>query len=332
VWVSEVMLQQTQVATVIPYFERFMLRFPDITALAAADLDDVLEQWAGLGYYARARNLHRTARIVRERYNSKFPSDIKAVQSLPGIGRSTAGAILALSLNQRHAILDGNVKRVLARYHGVKGWPGAPKVSNQLWRIADELTPSWRVAHYTQAIMDLGALVCTRCNPRCILCPLRVGCEAQQSGRQHQLPTPKPAKMLPIRETMMVMVCTAGNDVLLERRPPAGVWGGLLSFPEVRDEHECIEWCERMLGVSPTFLRWPVFRHTFTHFHLNITPLKVTIDNGGRRVGEDDRWVWYNAKTPCGGLAAPVKQLIKRLHTRCEGANYDPHGTVRQAG
>jgi A/G-specific adenine glycosylase len=330
VWVSEIMLQQTQVATVIAYFERFMARFPDIAALAAASLDDVLEYWAGLGYYARARNLHRTARIIRESYKSEFPHDIEAIRSLPGIGRSTAGAILALSLNQRHSILDGNVKRVLARHRGVEGWPGRPQVLHRLWQIADELIPLLRVAHYTQAMMDLGALICTRRKPRCLVCPLQADCEARRSGRQHELPAPRPAKVLAVREIMMIMVRSQDDDVLLERRPPAGVWGGLLSFPEVQDEQEAVEWCERMLSASPTIIRrWPVLRHTFTHFYLNIMPLEIIINNGLGRAGEDNRWVWYNEKTPCGGLAAPVKQLIKQLYYRWEGAIDDPYGTVR---
>jgi A/G-specific adenine glycosylase len=331
VWVSEIMLQQTQVATVISYFERFMARFPSITRLAAAHLDEVLELWSGLGYYARARNLHRTARVVRDHHEGEFPRDIETVRSLPGIGRSTAGAILALACNQRHAILDGNVKRVLARHRGIEGWPGATQVSNRLWEIAEESTPLLRVADYTQAMMDLGALVCTRHNPKCLDCPLQTDCQARRSGRQHELPRARPRRVLPVRESMMVMVCTQDGDVLLERRPPVGVWGGLLTFPEVRDEHEGIEWCERVLGAAPrSMMRWPAVHHTFTHFHLNITPLKVSVDSRAGHVGEDDRWVWYNKTMPRGGVAAPVKQLIKRLLQ--EGMLDGSYGTVRQAG
>lgn len=332
VWVSEIMLQQTQVATAIPYFKRFVARFPDVAALAAADIDEVLQHWAGLGYYARARNLYRAALVMRDRYGGEFPQDIDAVRGLPGVGRSTAGAILALAGDRRHPILDANVKRVLARYRGVEGWPGAARVSDRLWRIAEELTPSRRVADYTQAMMDLGALVCTRHNPKCLQCPLQADCEAKRSGRQHELPAARPRRPLPVRESMMLMVCTREGDVLLERRPPVGVWGGLLSFPEVRDEHACAEWCERVFGAVPdNILRWPPIQHTFTHFRLNITPLRVGIERR-RRVGEDAQWVWYNRATPRGGLPAPVKQLIERLTKMQEEATDAPDDTVRQAG
>jgi A/G-specific adenine glycosylase len=329
VWISEIMLQQTQVATVIPYFQRFMARFPSIERLANADLDEVLQYWAGLGYYARARNLHACARIIRTQYNGEFPGDIEALQHLPGIGRSTAGAILALTGNQRQALLDGNVKRLLARHLAIEGWPGATQVANRLWRAAEALTPTQRVAHYTQAMMDLGATVCTRRNPRCYECPVRTDCEARSTGRQHQLPGVRPRKALPVRETMMIMVATQTGEVLLERRPPIGVWGGLLCFPQVCDESESRAWCERTLGqTSRKTERWSRVRHTFTHFHLDITPLKVSIERRLEDVSEDDCWLWYNDLAPRGGLPAPVKQLIKRLH---KGAIDDPHRAVREA-
>lgn len=332
VWVSEIMLQQTQVVTVVPYFERFMARFPNIAALAAASIDEILEYWTGLGYYARARNLHWTARLVRDRYDGEFPQDIEAVRELPGIGRSTAGAILALACDQRHAILDGNVKRVLARHRAIEGWPGTTPVSNRLWRIAEELVPAQRVADYTQAMMDLGALICTHRDPHCLACPLQGDCKARQSGRQHELPAARPRKRSAVRNTMMVMIRTPSGDVLLQRRPPTGVWGGLLSFPEVRNEQECIAWCEGLLGVAPfNIIRWPVVRHTFTHFHLDITPLQVSVECRVSRVGDDAQYVWYNRNTPRGGLSAPVKQLIERLYAQ-EGATDGPHGTVRQTG
>jgi A/G-specific adenine glycosylase len=314
VWVSEIMLQQTQVATVIPYFGRFVRRFPDIEALAEAHLDEVLRHWSGLGYYARARNLHRAARIVRDQHKGEFPQDIEAVRTLPGVGRSTAGAILALSLDQHYAILDGNVKRVLARHRGIEGWPGASQVTKQLWRVADHETPARRVADYTQAMMDLGALVCTWRNPHCGDCPLHVDCEARRAGRTHELPAPRPARVLPVRKIMMVMAHDRDGEVLLERRPPVGLWGGLLSLPEVQDEQGGMAWCARVLGaVRPKIIRWAPVRHTFTHFHLDITPLEIKVDVDRKYVREDGRWVWYNAADPRGGLAAPVKRLIDRL-------------------
>ncbi|MGH8501970.1 MAG: A/G-specific adenine glycosylase [Gammaproteobacteria bacterium] len=333
VWVSEIMLQQTQVATVIPYFERFVAHFPGVRALASARLDDVLQHWAGLGYYARARNLHLAACILRDSHAGEFPSDIEAIASLPGIGRSTAGAILALSRDRPHAILDGNVKRVLARHRGVEGWPGTSHNTRHLWRIAEQLMPTRRCADHTQAMMDLGALVCVRRHPRCAECPVRTDCVAYRSGRQHALPAPRARKALPVRETMMVMARTSNGDVLLERRPPVGVWGGLLSFPEVRDEQACAALCERVFGAAPEkMIRWPVVRQTFTHFRLDITPVEVIIDHGGRIISDDTRWVWYNAASPQGGLAAPVKQLIERLITTHEGVTDGPHSAVRKAG
>lgn len=333
VWVSEIMLQQTQVATVIPYFERFMARFPDVETLAHANVDEVLRHWSGLGYYARARNLHRAAGMLRDTHAGEFPSEIDAVASLPGIGRSTAAAILALSRDQPHTILDGNVRRVLARHRGVEGWPGASRNTNRLWRIAEQLMPAQRCAHYTQAMMDLGALVCVRRNAHCQACPVQADCVAYRCGRQHELPAARARKPLAVRETMMVMARLPSGDVLLERRPLAGVWGGLLSFPEVRDEVECAALCERIFGEAPeTIIRWPLVRHTFTHFHLNITPLAITIDYGGRIVGDSTRWVWYNAAAPQGGVAAPVKQLIERLITTHEGVTDGPHSAVRKAG
>ena len=231
VWVSEIMLQQTQVATAIPYYERFVARFPDLTALADAGLDEVLGLWAGLGYYARARHLHRAARIARDRHGGELPLDSATLRSLPGIGRSTAGAILALAAGQRQPILDGNVKRLLARFAAVEGWPGQARVLAALWELADRYTPAARVADYTQAIMDLGALVCTPRRPRCDRCPLAAGCAAHAQGRQSAYPAPKPRRDSPVRATRMLLLCGLEGEVLLERRPPAGVWGGCGVFP-----------------------------------------------------------------------------------------------------
>ena len=215
VWVSEIMLQQTQVATVIPYFERFMARFPDLASLASADLDQVLHLWTGLGYYARARNLHRAAGVIVAEHGGRFPTDFEAVLALPGIGRSTAGAILAQACDQRHAILDGNVRRVLARHRAIEGWPGQKAVENTLWALAEELTPAEDVADYTQAIMDLGATVCTRSQPRCAACPLAEDCQARAAGRQADFPGRRPRKALPERHTRMLLLRDAEGQVLL---------------------------------------------------------------------------------------------------------------------
>ncbi len=314
VWVSEVMLQQTQVATVIPYFQRFMARFPDITALAAAPLDEVLHLWTGLGYYARARNLHRAAGILHEQHGGKFPLDITAVQTLPGIGRSTAAAILALSSNQRHAILDGNVKRVLSRFHAIEGWPGKQDVEQRLWAMAEQHTPAQRVAHYTQAIMDLGATLCTRAAPACVWCPLHDGCTAYAQGRMADFPTPKPRKALPVRAITLLMLRDSRDGILLVQRPPAGIWGGLWSFPECPADEDIETWCVRHLGYRITASEtWPALRHTFSHFHLDITPVHARAReiNG---IMEGRNAIWYNPASPKAlGLAAPVQRLLTQL-------------------
>jgi A/G-specific adenine glycosylase len=315
VWVSEIMLQQTRVATVIPYFERFMARFPDVTTLADAPLDEVLHHWSGLGYYARARNLHQAAQCIRDDHAGVFPGDFDQVVALPGVGRSTAGAILSLGCGQRHAILDGNVKRVLARVQAVEGWPGQPAVAARLWEQAERLTPKTRVAEYNQAMMDLGATLCTRSRPACESCPLRGGCLAHRQGQVADFPAPKPKKTLPVRSTRMLLVQDAGARVLLRQRPPAGLWGGLWSLPEPAPEQSVEDWCRHEIGCVPLRVEaWPVLRHSFSHFHLDITPLRVAIDNPGLSVLEGAGTVWYNCARPDSlGLAAPVQRLLARL-------------------
>jgi A/G-specific adenine glycosylase len=315
VWVSEIMLQQTQVATAIPYYERFVARFPDLTALADAGLDEVLGLWAGLGYYARARHLHRAARIARDRHGGELPLDSAALRSLPGIGRSTAGAILALAAGQRQPILDGNVKRLLARFAAVEGWPGQARVLAVLWELADRYTPAARVADYTQAIMDLGALVCTPRRPRCDRCPLAAGCAAHAQGRQSAYPAPKPRRDSPVRATRMLLLCGPEGEVLLERRPPAGVWGGLWSFPECPLEVDISAWCQERLGLEVTVgTPWRVLRHSFSHFHLDITPVPATVTRTIGAVMEGERFVWYNSRCPDErGMAAPVRRLLAML-------------------
>jgi A/G-specific adenine glycosylase len=311
VWIAEIMLQQTQVATVIPYFQRFMARFPDVAALAAAPLDEVLHHWSGLGYYARARNLHRAARTIVMEHGGRFPATHAAVAALPGIGRSTAGAILAQALGQRHPILDGNVKRVLARVHAVPGWPGEAAVERQLWALAEQHTPAARVGDYTQAIMDLGATLCRRARPACEACPVAPGCAARARGRQADFPAPRPRRPRPRRHTRMLLLSDLDGAVLLERRPLQGVWGGLWCPPELGAE-AAGDWAARVLGVAVvTAPALPSVRHGFTHFELEIEPVPARIAAPAAALMEPDRWVWYNARTPAKlGLAAIVSRLI----------------------
>jgi A/G-specific adenine glycosylase len=311
------MLQQTQVATVIPYFQRFMSRFPTVKRLAAAAMDEVLHHWSGLGYYARARNLHRAATVICEQYAGMFPEDIDAVMALPGIGRSTAGAILALAANQNHAILDGNVKRVLTRLHAIEGWPGQKDVEAQLWQLAEQHTPRRRVAHYTQAIMDLGATLCTRSRPRCGDCPLQDQCCAYSQHRITAFPTAKPRKALPVRRTQLLLIRDTAAAVLLTKRPPAGIWGGLWSLPECAVDDDVATWCRKRLGFSVGEAeRWPVLRHTFSHFHLDIHPVLMEVAAPLPSVMDTADSVWYNPRKPQQlGLAAPIQRLLNQLIT-----------------
>ncbi len=319
VWISEIMLQQTQVQAVIPYFEKFMAGFPDVHALAAAPLDEVLHVWSGLGYYARARNLHRAAKTVVNDHDGELPRSLDALMALPGIGRSTAAAILALSFGDRHAILDGNVKRVLCRYHAIDGWPGASGVARRLWSIAEAHAPDDDLAAYTQAFMDLGATVCTRSQPRCQDCPLNGDCLALAEGRESELPQRKPRKATPLRQTVFVIVRDPRGCVLLERRPPAGVWGGLWSFPECEPGTDVGAWCREHLGVAVKPVReLAALRHTFSHFRLDIQPALVSIDNAGAvsavKDGADRQWYQIDSAERLG-LAAPVTRLLGELQS-----------------
>lgn len=315
VWISEIMLQQTQVATVIPYYQKFMARFPDVQTLAAAPLDAVLHHWSGLGYYARARNLHRAAGIVCRDHHGALPVEFAALAALPGIGRSTAGAILALGSGQRHAILDGNVKRVLSRVHAVAGWYGTAEVGKRLWELAERHTPSEDVAAYTQAIMDLGATLCTRHRPACARCPLQARCAALRSGTVADFPESKPRRALPVRATRVLLLRNAAGAVLLQRRPPVGIWGGLWSFPELPDDRDLQQWCRTQLHCHVQIIEeWPVLRHTFTHFHLDLLPLLARVEKFDRVAMEQADQVWYNNAQPDRiGLAAPVARLLARL-------------------
>ena len=316
VWVSEIMLQQTQVTTVIPYFERFMAQFPNIADLAKASQDEVLHLWTGLGYYARARNLHKTAQIIHDEYGDQFPEQFDEVLALPGIGRSTAGAILAQALGQRHVILDGNVKRVLTRLYAIEGWPGKKDIENQLWALAESLTPSQQLTDYTQAIMDLGATACAR-KPTCSACPVTDMCAAFEQDNVANFPTPKKRKALPVKSTQMLLLQNEAGDILLQQRPPSGIWGGLWSLPEYDENNSSniTQWCEHQLGlIISTIQIQTVFRHTFSHFHLDIIPITCHVKGPANHVMEDTRGVWYNTQRPESlGLPAPVVKILNQL-------------------
>jgi A/G-specific adenine glycosylase len=313
VWLSEIMLQQTQVTTVIPYFERFIAQFPSVQSLAAAPIDEVLHLWTGLGYYARARNLHKCAQQVVNQYGGEFPATVEALAELPGIGRSTAGAIVSIAFQQRAAILDGNVKRVLARYHAVEGWPGQSDVVNQLWEIAETYTPKKRANHYTQAMMDMGATLCTRSKPKCEQCPLREGCIAYAQGNPQDYPGKKPKKALPEKTVQLLMLRNPAGDLLLQQRPAQGIWGGLWSFPELALEADAQEYAEHHYGKVVALETWNTYRHTFSHYHLDITPVLIQLAKAPRAIGEATTH-WYNPHQPSAlGLAAPVKKLLEKI-------------------
>jgi len=313
VWVSEIMLQQTQVQTVVPYFNRFVDQFPDIATLSVAKQDEVLSLWSGLGYYARARNLHKAARQICVEHDGRFPASLDDVMALPGIGRSTAGAILSLADGQRHTILDGNVKRVLARHEAIAGWPGKAEVARELWRLAEQHTPDTRISEYTQAIMDLGATLCTRSRPACDRCPINGDCEAKRTASVEHYPGRKQKALKPLRTTTMILASMNGQ-VYLERRPESGIWGGLWSLPEL-GESSVDDWCDKVLGgaVQET-LSWDVLRHSFSHFDLDIQPIVVRIESHAGKVADADVRTWYSLDdAPPGGFAAPVKKLINQL-------------------
>jgi A/G-specific adenine glycosylase len=313
VWLSEIMLQQTQVSTVIPYFQRFTASYPDIEALAAAPLDAVLHLWTGLGYYARARNLHKTAQIIARQHRGQFPTTVEALCELPGIGRSTAGAIVSIALGKRAAILDGNVKRVLARHRAIGGWPGQTAVHSQLWQIAEQFTPKTRFGQYTQAIMDLGATLCTRSKPQCNLCPVQADCLAKQQQSQHLYPGKKPHKSLPVRQSLWLLLADDAGQWLLENRPPTGLWGGLWAFPEVDTIEDIGERCKQLGFKAAQIQPLNSRRHTFSHFHLDYTPVVVK-GKPQPRIAESTAERWLNAASLKGyGTPAPVKRLLQEL-------------------
>ncbi len=314
------MLQQTQVATVIGYFDRFMHRFPDVRALASASEDQVLQYWTGLGYYARARNLYRAAQHIFSEHGGRCPTDYAAWEALPGIGRSTAGAIMALAFDRRHAILDGNVKRVMARFYAVEGWPGNSRISAVLWDFAERNTPSSRVRDYTQAIMDLGAGVCRRMRPACRECPLKVRCLAHVGSLTDRLPSPKPKCDRPVRTTRFVIVRNRWAGVRLARRPGSGVWGGLYGFPEIPSEANPVEWCRTAIGGRIRSHReLPTFDHAFTHFTLRISPVLIELEEIPGEVRDDDGELWYLAGGGREiGLPTPVRDLLAQIEQEGE--------------
>jgi len=318
VWVSEIMLQQTQVSTVIPYFERFMRQFPDVQALADAPADEVLHLWTGLGYYARARNLHRAAQVIRDQHAGVFPQSLEAVMELPGVGRSTAGAILAISAGARHSILDANVKRVLARYFAIDGAVDEAATVAQLWKLADDNTPDTDIATYTQAIMDLGAMVCRYPKPRCEECPIAADCRARIQGRQAELPVAKRKRAARKRKTAVMLVARRASEVLLVRRPPSGIWGGLWCLPEFEHRDAAEAFAQGSLA-SATLARAPLpdIEHSFTHFDLVITP--VVARCRGEMAVRDSQALWYDLERPARvGLPAPIKILLGTLLERNE--------------
>jgi A/G-specific adenine glycosylase len=312
VWLSEIMLQQTQVATVLSYFQRFLGRFPNIQSLADASIDDVLQYWQGLGYYARARNLYRAAQIMRDEHQSEFPQTLEAVMALPGIGRSTAGAILTFAFGQSWPILDGNVKRVLIRSFQVSGWDGQAKTRNRLWQIAEQLTPSYQTDQYNQAMMDLGAMVCLKSRPKCGTCPLTTYCESYWHGNQARYPEKKLTKPRPQKQTLMLLH-RYRQQVLLYRRPPSGIWGGLWSLPEVTGREDIGDWQSTHLACAkaPDEIKINVLKHQFTHFSLDISVAMIDLDRLPARVADEDNIAFVAGSELAGyGLPTPVRKLL----------------------
>ena len=313
VWLSEIMLQQTQVSTVIPYFLKFLAVFPTLPDLAAASNDAVMAQWAGLGYYARARNLHAAAQRCVDLHGGELPRDFDALHALPGIGRSTAGAILSQAWNDRFAILDGNVKRVLTRYHGIEGFPGLPVIEKQLWAVAEahaEHVPDTRMVDYTQAQMDLGASVCSRSKPACVICPLQDTCVARREGRTDQLPTPKPGKTLPEREAVALLLRDTRGRVLLQKRPDTGIWAQLWTLPQADSGIALQDWFDAHIdGSLDDAEPLPVLEHTFSHYRLHLQVL-VTAVQGLRNEHAGLRWVAPEELATLG-LPAPIRKLLQ---------------------
>jgi A/G-specific adenine glycosylase len=311
IWLSEVMLQQTQVTAVLPYYRRFLEEFPTLEALAGARQEDVLRLWSGLGYYARGRNLHRAAQTIVSEHGGRFPRTAAQIEQLPGVGRSTAAAVAAFAFGERAAILDGNVKRVLARCYGIEGWPGERAVEARLWTLAEALLPKKGIEGYTQALMDLGATLCTRAKPRCDACPVKVNCIALKKRRIEKIPAPRPRKVLPTKSaTWLVLVHQ--KSVLLEKRAPAGIWGGLWSFPEYGKEG-IAAYCASELGCDVANIReLEVLEHGFTHFHLRIRPVMCEVTAVTPRAEAGGR-LWIDLQEAAkAAIPTPVRKLLER--------------------
>lgn len=313
IWVSEIMLQQTQVSAVIGYYQRFMARFPTIQSLAAAEQEEVLQYWSGLGYYSRARNLHNAAQTIVDTFNGEFPQDFEAMQSLSGIGRSTAAAIAAFAFHQVQTILDGNVKRVLARHFAIEGWPGTPKIEKEMWRLAESLLPQTEMVAYTQGLMDLGATLCTRSKPSCNTCPLNNTCLAYAQQRVHTLPTPKPKKISPQKYTTM-LILRHGNDVLLQKRPSKGIWGGLWSLPEIDMQTIATEAVFTMFGLQVEPQEpMPVLQHAFTHYKLDILPQPLeVVSKDTHALAPNTLWLPIE-EAVSAAIPTPVRKILISL-------------------
>ncbi len=313
IWVSEIMLQQTQVAAVIGYYSKFMQRFPTIASLAQASQDEVLQYWSGLGYYSRARNLHNAAQTIMDEHGGVFPQDFAVIQTLPGIGRSTAAAIASFAFGQTQTILDGNVKRVLTRYFAIEGWPGTPKIEKELWSLAENLLPENDIQAYTQGLMDLGATLCTRSKPQCQRCPLVESCEAYRQQRVSQLPTPKPRKSTPEKHTTM-LILLQGDQVMLEKRPASGIWGGLWSFPELDESDVDTHIVQQRFGVTvQESTALPKLSHAFTHFKLHITPQQLTVSKQISHASEPGQ-IWLSVEDAIGAaIPTPVRKILLSL-------------------
>lgn len=313
IWLSEIMLQQTQVATVIPYYARFLAAFPTLGDLARAREDAVLALWSGLGYYSRGRNLLRAAQMIIEQFDGEFPQTFGDILALPGVGQSTAAAIGAFAFGKRRAILDGNVKRVFARYFGVVGFPGDKKVEGKLWSVANEALPKTNIEAYTQGLMDLGATICLRSRPLCLACPVEDSCVAKREGRIHELPAPRPKKAIPKKLTTMLLIAHEG-EVLLEKRPATGVWAGMWCFPELQNGASLRDTCRERYGLETKPLKpWDVLEHGFTHFKLSITPQPIVVQKKLSRAAEPGV-VWLSVDDALNAaIPKPVRMLLSKL-------------------
>jgi len=311
VWISEIMLQQTQVKTAIPYYKNFMKHFPHVKKLASASDDEVLHHWTGLGYYTRARNLHKAAKMIVEKHHGIFPTTFEDIIALPGIGRSTAGAIMSIAMQTRQPILDGNVKRVLTRFAAIEGWTALPDVEKKLWQLADHYTPHERVEDYAQVMMDLGAMICTRTKPKCGQCPLEKHCIAHREHEETRYPSSKPKKAIPVKSTIMLMIKNPQNEIFLIKQPSSGIWGGLWILPQCDSLKDIERWCLNNNFTVQTQTALPAFRHTFSHYHLDIQPIELSVKISSHHVAEPRQTLWYN-HTQAIGLAAPVKKLLEQ--------------------